>query len=112
MKMQTIIAFACFGLLISVESAGAQHAGARKEYSLKVSVHKEVRPRLTKEHVEEILEGASELLNHCNVAFKLNGPIKTFDNTPAIIRTSAHRDAVHEVEADVKVVVDIKSCRS
>ena len=61
MKMQTIIAIACLGLLISVESAGAQSAGARKEYSLTVSVHEDVRPRLTKEDVEEILEGASQI---------------------------------------------------
>jgi len=113
--MRTIVAIACLGALLWVEPAGAQHAGARKEYSLTVSVHDDVRPRLSDREVRELLKGASELLksNHCDVTFKLKGTVQTFasPSTPAVIRTAAQRDAVHEVEADVKVVKDIRFCR-
>ena len=86
-QVQTIIAIACLGLLVSVGPTGAQLAPSRTVYSLTVSVHEDVRPRLTKEKVEEILEGASRLLNHCNVAFKLRGEIQTFGSpsTPSVI---------------------------
>jgi hypothetical protein len=112
MKAQTAIAIACLGLLISVERASAQIAVAPKEYALRVSVHEDVRPRLTKEEVDEILEGASKLLNHCNVTFKLNGPIQTFASrsTPAVIETKPQRDEVHRIDAEVKVVQEIKFC--
>lgn len=111
MKMQITIAIACLGLLISVEPPSAQIAGERKEYSLTVSVHEDA-PRLTKKEVEEILEGASKLLKHCDVTFKLKGEIQTFAlPTPAVIRTADERDAVHRVDADVKVVQKIEVCR-
>jgi hypothetical protein len=109
MKTQVIIATACLGLLISVEPASAQ-----KEYPLRVSVHEDVRPRLTKSEVEEILRGASQLLkdSSCDVTFKLNGPVQTFasPSTPAIIKTKAQRDAVHRIDAEVKVVQEITFC--
>jgi hypothetical protein len=114
MKMQTIIAIACLGLLISVEPASAQIASAQKEYPLRVSVHEDVRPRLTKEEVEEILLGASQLLKDksCDVTFKLNGPVQTFASrrTPAVIETKHQRNAVHRIDAEVKVVQEIKFC--
>jgi hypothetical protein len=112
MKTQTILAIACLGLLLSVQPASAREiARAQIEYSVTVSVHEDVRPRLTKEDAEEILEGASKLLSHCNVRFKLMGPIQTFGSLPAVIRTRAQRNSVYGVDAHVKVVEEIKFCR-
>jgi hypothetical protein len=114
--MRIIVAIACLGVLTWGEGANAQHVGARKEYLLMVSVHSDV-PKLTRQEVEDILEGASDLLkgndNNCNVTFKLKGPIQTFGSpsTPAVITSPEERDAVHAVKADVKVVEEIKYCR-
>lgn len=109
--MQIIIAIVWLGLLMWAEPARAQNAGAPKEYSLTVSVHEEA-PRLTTREVKKILKRASRLLkqNHCDVTFKLKGEVGTFANTAAIITTSRERDAVHRVNADVKVVKDISYC--
>jgi hypothetical protein len=111
--MQIITAIVCLGLLVWTGPASAQNAAAQKEYSLTVSVHEDVRPKLTADEVKKILEDASGLLknNHCDAAFKLQGEVGTFANAPAIIRTSRERDAVHGVNADVKVVVDIEFCK-
>lgn len=112
MKAQTILAIACLALLLSAEPASAREiARAQIEYSVTVSVHEDVRPRLTKEDAEEILEGASNLLSHCNVRFKLTAPIQTFGSPPAVIRTRAQRNAVYGVDAHIKVVGEIKFCR-
>jgi hypothetical protein len=110
-RMRAVIAIICLGLFIWVAPASAQNAGVPKqEYSLTVTVHEEVRPRLTDRAVEKILEGTSDLLKRCNVTFKLKGSVGTFASAPAIIRSPADRDAVYAVKADVKVVKEIKSC--
>ena len=113
--MRLIAAIAVVGALLFPEGASAQQAGARKEYSLTVSVHSDL-PRLKRAEVEEILQGASDLLkddNDCDVRFKLKGQIQTFGSpsTPAVITTAEERDAVHAVNADVKVVEEIEFCR-
>src|SRR5262245_19167714 len=106
MKMPAIIAIVCLAVLLWVESATAQAATAQKEYALKVSIHKNVRPKLTKKRVEEILKGASDLLKeaNCDVKFKLDGRIKSFSSAPDSIRDATDLDAVHAVAADVKIV--------
>jgi hypothetical protein len=108
MKMQTIFVIICLGLLLRVEPASAQ-----KEYLLKVSIHEEV-PPLTNGQVEQILERASKLLKHrngCDVKFKLDGPIKTFASAPKDINNAYDLEAVHSVDADVKVVRKINFCK-
>jgi hypothetical protein len=114
--MRAIIAIACLGLFLPIAPASAQHANGQREYALTVSVHEDVRPRLTTEDVKKILKGASELMrdNNCNVTFKLNGQVESFasQDKPATIKTASQRDAVHQVEADVKVVKEILFCRS
>lgn len=106
--MQTIIPIVCLALLYCVESASAQQV-----YSLKVSIHKDVLP-LTEEQVDEALERASSLLNEtgnqCNVTFKRNGPIETFDSAPKDIGNLDDLEAVHRVPADVKIVESINFC--
>jgi hypothetical protein len=107
--MQAISAIVCLGLLVWAEPASAQ-----SPYSLKVSRHVNV-VALGEHEVDSILHGASEILqkNSCNVTFKRDGPIGTFGSadTPKVIRTKAQRDAVHSVDADVKVVEEIRFCR-
>ena len=116
--MQSIIAIACIFLLTWIGSAGAQDGGAAKKQSLKVypvsvSVHKDLRRELDRKAVKDILARASELLKHCRVGFKLEGPIKTFrsPSTPPVVTSEAERDALHHLDGDVKVVEHIKFCR-
>jgi len=108
--MRTIIALVCLGLLACIMPVGAQ--GAPKEYSLTVSVHESLHPRLTAPEVTRLLKGTSDLLNKCNVRFTLKGSVKTFSSAPAIIRdgSASDRDAVYAVDADVKVVHEINFC--
>jgi hypothetical protein len=111
--MQTIIAIVCLGLLMWAEPASAQ-SSAQSSYSLKVSRHRNV-VALSEHEVDSILHDASKILQNssCNVTLKRNGPIDTFGshNTPKIIKTKAQRDAVHSVDADVKIVEEIRFCR-
>jgi len=95
-----------FTLLLWVDPAGAQ-----KEYSLTVSIHKEVRP-LSEKSVEKIFARASDLLrrNGCDVKFKLDGPIQTFTSAPAHIKDASGLEAVHSVAADIKIVKKINFC--
>jgi len=114
MNVRTFVAFACVGLLLGVEAASAESAS----YSLTVKRHKSV--VLTADDVDRILRDASALLKRkdgandvaCNVTFKRNGPVETFESndTPVIIKTAADRDAVHREKADVKVVKEIDFC--
>ena len=106
--MRTIIAIACLGLLMWVEPAGAQ-----KTYTLSVSHHRTI--ELSDDEVKRILAAASNMLKdaECDVTFKLQGPVKPFASvhTPKIIKTKAHRDAVHRENSDIKVVEAIHYCR-
>jgi hypothetical protein len=118
MKIGAIIAIACLGLLTWVGPASAQ-----KTYSLTVSRHQDV--ALSADDVDKILADASKMLQKisartsnpnsvaCNVTFKRNGPVTTFESSdaPKIIRAAADRDAIHSEKADVKVVERIKFCR-
>jgi hypothetical protein len=98
-------------LLPWVEPASAQK---QKEYSLTVSLHEEVRHALTQKDIQNILENASKLMrfrtNKCPVKFKLKGPIQTFTSKP--ITDVSTLEAVHSVDADVKVVRRIYFCRN
>jgi hypothetical protein len=104
-----IIAIVCLGLFTWAEPASAQSL-----YSLKVSRHLNV-VALSEHEVDNILDDASKILQNsaCNVTFKRDGSIGTFGSadTPKIITTRAQRDAVHSVDADVKVVEKIEFCR-
>jgi len=118
--MQTIVLLACLALLLWVEPASAQ-----KEYSLTVSIHQAVQPRLTEKVVEGILKRASKLLQKdpghldrpnnvkCNVTFKLDGPVRTFalPSTPKAIQNEDQLEAVHRESADVKIVESINFCK-
>jgi hypothetical protein len=92
----------------------AEPASAQKVYWLTVSIHKDVRHKLTQKDIEKIFKRESKLLkedNACDVEFKLNGPVQTFTSAPAYINDLASLEAVHHVAADVKVVQEIKFCR-
>lgn len=100
-----IIVFACLGLLFCVEPAIAQ-------YSLKVSIHEAVRPKVDAREIETILERASNLLttrNRCDVKFKLD-TVGTFASAPDVINDASDLEAVHSVDADVKIVRQINFC--
>src|SRR5436189_4568345 len=105
MKMQTIIAIVCLGLLMWIDPASAQ-----SPYSLKISRHHTV--NVNEGAVDDILRDASEILQNnsahaCNVTFRRIGPVETFASPgpPAIIRKTrdgmADRDAVHSEDSDV-----------
>src|SRR5258706_10828721 len=97
------------GLLLWGEPASAQ-----KVYSLTVSIHEEVSPRPPPNVIEKILKLASDLLqktpNGCPVGFKLDGPVTTFNNAPAVINDPDQLEAVHRVPAKVKIVRAINYC--
>jgi len=111
MKLQTVIAAAFLGLLLSVGSAHAQ-----TEHSLTFSIHRDLPPDLVeqlKEKIEDILQHASALMNEnkCDVTFKLDSPIKLFtSNAPKDISDKDDLEAVHREVADVKVVNSIAFC--
>ena len=118
--MKNIILIVCLGLVAWIRPATAEQDHAL--YSLKVSIHKDVRP-LTREQVEEILERASSLLQKkseetnatdnvpCDVTFKLDGPIGTFETSaPKDINDADDLEAVQREPADVKVVDKINFC--
>ncbi len=108
--MRSIIATALLGLFVCTDAAIAQ-----KTYPLTISVHAQVRPKLTEMKVNQILAAASKLLterNKCGVTFKLNGPLKSFaPGTPNTITTEADLEKLHDEPADVKVVSTIKFCK-
>lgn len=109
--MQTIIAIVCLALALWVDPAGAQSA----EYSLKVSIHEGMQTGLTQQRVEQILAEASSLLkdrNGCDVKFRLDGSVGTFTGAPRDITNAAELEAVHRVNADVKVVESITFCKT
>jgi hypothetical protein len=112
--MQNIIVTICVAFLLSIDPAVARVI-AQKEYPLKVSVHEDVRPKLTAPEVNQILRRASTLLkvrNGCPVKFKLDGPIKSFaPGTPKNISNEDELEAVHREAGDVKVVGHITFCR-
>jgi hypothetical protein len=96
----------CLGLLLWAEPARAE------VYSLKVSVHEDVRPELTKAEVRTILKKASRLLQrHCDVKFQLKDEIEKFASAPKDIKNARDLEAVHRVDADVKVVRKIRYCK-
>src|SRR5262245_48429482 len=112
MKLRTLVALACVGLLLGVEAASAQ-----KVYSLTIKVHPDI--SLSDAQADKILEDASDLLKAksgesdfaCNVIFKRKGHVQSLaDGTPAVINTRRQLEAVHRQEADIKVVSEIKFC--
>jgi hypothetical protein len=121
--MRIIAGIVSIAVLMWVETASAQ-----KTYSLSVSRHNAV-PELSAGEVEAILDRASKTLqkdsNHtgpndvaCNVAFKLNGPIRTFTSPAMPIVDRNNIGAVHRVDSDVggvdfhvKLVEKITFCR-
>lgn len=97
------------GLLPGIEPASAE------VYTLKVAIHKEVRPRLSQTDIEDILKRASGLMklpgfNSCDVEFKLGSvqPLKA----PAYINDPSTLEAVHSVDANIKVVQKITFCNN
>ena len=105
--MRTIILIVSLGVLLWAGSASAEK---QKQYSLKVSIHRDVQPRMTKAEVESLLRRASNVLSRCNVRLRLDGKIKTFDSAPKDINNSTDLEAVHRVPAHIKVVQTISSC--
>jgi|SRR6185437_4944175 len=104
------------GLALWSEPASAQKV---KSYSLTVSIHPTVHPLLKQKEVEDILKGASEILqgrtiitphNNCKVKFKFNGFIPFPASAPADIKRVEDLEAVQNVPADVKVVQTIAFC--
>jgi hypothetical protein len=109
MKMKIIVAVAWLGLLTWAEPAGAQNT---RTYSLTIGRHKSV--ALTNDDADKILAEASKALRKCNVVFKRQGAVGTFNSskTPAHIETAADRDAVNKESFDIKVVAfPIDFCR-
>jgi hypothetical protein len=105
--MQAIIATLFLGLLLWAGPAGAQ-----TEHALQVSVHRDVRPTLSRGGVEKIFERASKLMsrNSCDVKFKLDGQVTSFASAPSRINDSIALEAVHRVAAHIKVVQSINFC--
>jgi len=104
----------CLGLL-----ALAKPAIAQIEFSVKVSIHRELqrdsRTRLEEADVKGILDRASGVLATCNVKFKLDAlDTFDFDSAPSIINDVYHLEAVHSVgtppERTIKVVQEINFC--
>jgi hypothetical protein len=105
-------------------------ASAQKTYSLSVSQHRAV-PELSEGEVNTILAEASKMLRKdsshnsdddvaCDVAFTLEGPVRTFGSTdtPEVV-DEKHIQAVHRVNSNVagadfhvKVVKEITFCRA
>jgi hypothetical protein len=100
-------------LLLGLLLGWVDPASAQKIYTLTVSIHEDVHPRLTRPQAEKILKDASALLHRCGVGFKLGeGPLGTFtsQSAPAVISDPDSLERVHGVPADVKVVKKIKYC--
>jgi len=104
------------GLLWWVEPASAHENIV--SYSLTVSIHPAVHPQLTQNEVENILKGASNILqghtnitshNSCQVEFKFNGFIPFPASAPADIKNADDLEAVHSAFADAKVVKVVQS---
>ena len=83
--MRTIILIISLGVLLWAGSASAEK---QKQYSVKVSIHRDVQPRMTKAEVESLLRRASNVLSRCNVRLRLDGKIQTFDSAPKDINNS------------------------
>lgn len=90
-----------------------------KTYKLTVSVHPTVHPKLTKDEIEGILKGASDILqghtdsaaqNNCKVEFKFKGFLDFPASAPDKIINEQQLDAVHDLPGDVKVVQTITFC--
>src|ERR1700680_2661121 len=105
------------GLVSSVQPAGAQ--GKMVSHWITVSVHPAVYPQVPQNEVEDILKGASDLLqgnntnitppNNCKVELKFKGFIP-WTSGPADVTDDTDLEQVHEVPADVKVVQNITYC--
>jgi hypothetical protein len=107
-NVRTIIFIMCLGALLWAGSASAEK---QKQYFLKVSIHKDVQPRMTKAEVESLLQRvSSKVLSSCNVRLRLDGKIQTFSSAPSDIKNSKDLEAVHRVPAHIKVVQTISSC--
>ena len=99
--IMTILATLSVVLLMLVDEASAQST-----YSVSVSQHASLQPRLNEMQVRDILKDASRTLQKnsvsngdadraCNVTFTLKGPVRTFGSvdTPPIILDKQQRDA-------------------
>jgi hypothetical protein len=105
------------GLVSSVQPVGAQ--SKMVTHWLTVSVHPAVYPKVHPNEVEDILKGASDLLqgkhtditppNNCQVEFKFKRFIP-WTSGPADITDDTDLEQVQEVPADVKVVQNITYC--
>jgi hypothetical protein len=120
-------AIVLLGLALWTEPASAQGAkpdcvpsgSGLKPYCLTVSVHPAV-PKLKPDEIKDIMEGASELLQHnegyaCKVEFQFKGfidfPQSVADDVPnADIKNQKQLEEVHDVPADVMVVQSIDFC--
>lgn len=107
--MHPLLRIVYLGLLLWVEPATAI------EFSLRVSIHKELKPPTPKE-VQSILNRASTstvLQQRCGVQFKLDGPIEPFtsERTPKDILGPGDLEAVHSEPAHVKIVRRIQFCK-
>src|SRR5262245_33514527 len=106
-RKRNLTAILLLGLLTRVEPVSAE------AYTLNVSVHNEVRPALNPAAVDRIVKRASALMkkdfNKCNVEFKL-GSVQPLAG-PAHITDEATLEAVHRVDAHVKVVQKISFCK-
>ena len=100
------------GLALWIEPASAQEI---KAHPLTVSIHTVLSSSLARNDIEDILNKASDLLQHndgcsCKVGFKLSGAVTTFTSAPADITNVNELEEAHEVPADVKVVQSITFC--
>jgi hypothetical protein len=110
----------CSGVLLlglmSCATAGAQGVVT---HGLTVSIHPAVHPQVSQTEIEDILKGASDILqgntniasqNNCKVGFQFKGLIPFPASLPADITNATELEQVHEVPADVKVVQNITYC--
>jgi hypothetical protein len=106
-------AIVLLGLLPWVEPASAQ-----KTYWLTVNIHEQLRPKLTPEFIEEILNDmrsrvmknkTSAWVNDCDVTFKLK-EVKTFASPSPDIHGADDLERVHKLPGDIKVVRTIRYC--
>jgi hypothetical protein len=116
--MRRCSALLLLGLALWCGPASAQKVKV-KQYSLTVSIHPAVHPSLKQKEIENILKGASDLLqghtnitphNNCKVEFKFKGFVPFPGDAPADVNNLDDLEAVHKIPADVKVVQTITFC--
>jgi matrixin len=109
MKMKSASVIGFLGLLILVEPLGATE-NELKVYELDISVHEGVEP-VNPDKINQVLETASHMLEHCGVKFK-RGSIGSFGSpTPKKVKDAESLEAVHSVTGDVKIVESLTFCR-